>query len=99
MNVTVGHLYPDYLNIYADRDPLEAAERGGEGLEAGDDLRERYAELPGKGPCRDRVVDVVEAGEAEADGGGALGRLEREARAVEAVEFDLACGDVERRAP
>src|SRR5437762_1741135 len=52
----------------ADRDALEAAEGGREGLEAGGNLRQRRAELAREPGGSYGVVDVVEAGQAEVDG-------------------------------
>src|SRR4029077_17525433 len=81
----------------ADRDPLEATEGGRERLQAGCDLRQRHAELPGERGRSDGVVDVVEAGQRQADGSGTFRRHQLEAGAVEAEELDPTCRHVEQR--
>ena len=51
----------DQQLLVADRDPLEAAERGAEPLQPGADLLERRAERVRERGRAERVVDVVEA--------------------------------------
>ena len=85
--------------MLADVDPLEAAERRGEALEPG--RRSRPSEAPSALRERgggDRVVDVVEAGEAQPHAprpARAVASVKRDA--VEPVELDRARDDVERR--
>ena len=67
----------------ADRDPLEAAERGAEALEPGRDVVERDAERARERRGGERVVDVVEAGHAQAHATSPLRRDERERGVLE----------------
>ena len=83
--------------VVADRDPLEAAERGAEARETRRDLVERRAERPGERGRGERVVDVVEPGKGELDPPRPLGRDEVERRAVEPAQLELPRRDVERR--
>ena len=81
----------------AQRDSLEAAERGAEALQARLDLRQLDPHRLGQRGGRERVVDVVEPGQAQADAGVALGRHEIEGGALEPGQLDVARDDVERR--
>ena len=67
----------------AQRDPLEAAEGGAEPLEARLDPLQLDPHRLGQRRGRERVVDVVEAGEAQADARRPLGRHEVEGGALE----------------
>jgi CobQ-like glutamine amidotransferase family enzyme len=81
MKIRVGHLYPDYLNIYADRGNIavfarRAALRGHElevtGISVGDEVRPREVDLLYIGGGQDReqaliAPDLVAKGPAIAD--------------------------------
>ena len=76
-------------------DPLEAAERGAEPLEARADLVQRRAERLRQRSRPERVVDVVEARERQAGPAShPAGVSSVERRRLEPVELDLT-----RRAP
>ena len=61
------------------------------------DLRRRYCESPRDRRRREGVVDVVDAGDLQANARGAFRHTEVERDPVDAVRFDGAGGDVERR--
>ncbi len=82
--------------LVADLDALEAAESGAEALEPCLDLVQRRAERDRERGGRDRVVDVVEAGQPQADAASRLARDQIERHALQAVELDVAGGHVER---
>ena len=64
---------------------LGAAEGGGDGLQACDDVVELDAEAERERGGAERVVDVVEAGEGELDPAA----LQREGGGLDAVELDV----------
>jgi CobQ-like glutamine amidotransferase family enzyme len=84
MNVVVGHLFPDYLNIYADRGNMavlarRAAWRGHElevrALGAGDEIRAGEHDLYYIGGGQDREQELI-APALAAHGGALLAALE-----------------------
>jgi hypothetical protein len=83
---------------FADWDPLEAAERGGEPLESLHDLVEGSAERQCEGARGERVVDVVKPRQPERDAADAVRSAEVEGHPVQPGELDPSRHDVKRRA-
>ena len=81
----------------ADSDALEAPERRRRATQPFGDLGRRYCEPPRDRRRSEGVVDGVDAGDLQANARGAFRHTEVEQDPVDAVRFDGAGGDVERR--